>query len=89
MSQGTVRQWFEEFEQAQRKQEQGRAELARLGLVTFRDEQDRPLPEGDFSRGNGTHRRAEDPPPSPLSAGMHLALLLGAGMIASLAMLFG
>jgi hypothetical protein len=94
MSQGTVRQWFEVYEQAQRKQVEGRAELARLGLVAISDDNSRPGSDSDFlsldGEPAGTDRRDREPVLSrPIDAGMHMALLVGAGMIASLAVFFG
>ena len=88
-----VRGWFAAYDRAQRKPKEGRAALAWLGLLGT-DDEDQRSPLADYDRDAGHVGPDTDRPdgsslskPADLSAS--LVLLVGAGMIATLAIAFG
>jgi hypothetical protein len=93
MVRSDVHAWFTAYDREQRARKEGRAGLAWLGLVGGEDEEQRPElayfernvePVGPVSsHGEGM------PVSKPVDTATRLALLLWAGTIASLAVLFG
>jgi hypothetical protein len=89
MHSNDVRRWIEAYESSQRQAEKGRQELERLGLIT-------PYAE-DFESDSGldgqrSRERNACEAPSRSRSGQtatRLALLVGAVMIATLAIFFG
>jgi len=97
MNNVNLQEWFVESERQWQAEDEGRAELARLAMITIpnrgnRSEEDRFGRDAWF-RG---HRPRDMPGstegwalPKPVGTITRLALLLGAGTIASLAVWFG
>jgi len=91
-----MREWSTPFGCPASEQDEGRAELARLGLIAH--PYDRYRLAGDPStrragsvghRGRATVRGEGSSPSRPSPTAARLAVLLGAVMVASLAALFG
>src|SRR5256885_15709386 len=89
-------EWFDASERSRRREDAGRAELARLGLLSFREEEIR-AEGGEFARDavDGKRRRRATAGAQrwalsrPVDMATGVGVLVGAALIASLAGGFG
>ena len=89
MHSSDVRAWIEAYERSQSERGKPHRELDRLALITRDEDLDECDPELDGPWNRDRAVREEPWPPWPLETATRLALLVGAAMIAALAILFG